>query len=81
MKRMPLALITSLGTLLLSILLLNWAGTADSPFYYRLDALVGGEGSGGDGDAFYMLSALAVVLNLIATLILSIKAVTPRFET
>ncbi len=58
----------ALTGLILSVGLLAWVWGANSPFYYWLDGLIGGEGPGGDGDAMFMVAVAIFVVALIATI-------------
>jgi hypothetical protein len=63
MKKDVLFFVLGLVTFIALFFLTAWALSATSDFYYRLDALVGGEGPGGDGDAFALISFIATILN------------------
>lgn len=67
---------SALIALLPLFLLVRWSMTANSPFYYRLDYLVGHDY--GDGDNFAMLAMVVFLLDAVLAVVLAIRGVRRR---
>jgi hypothetical protein len=69
----PKPLFTVAAVLLpILIALLLWSYTTTSALYYRLDELVGGEGPGGDGDAFFMVIGVVLLVDILLLAVMKI---------